>query len=337
MYLKTKHKVFICPIFMTHWKMNEDTLQLISRISNNTGFKNTQVTFHGPVMHCPISTGKRFIFQSQLTKVQSSYTVEMKLIETYQKLPIKVHFNVRCKELNNYHTSFHPRTMTTNWNNTCHVTLPFDSVQQKQNLSELSCCGFNESASNEIDTMTVEISIMMHNADEFGADLTDVNSIDKTAIISDMTSTAATYTFPNILSTFYGISNSVISILDSVSDIGFIVLLFSLNEIDKHEGYVMETEQIANFLIVLCIANLASVASVLAFYLTSKIEQKSRTRRIAIFFTFFILSPCLPAMRWVIERFQNNDSDRLVISPNYDGLLLWFEQELRANELFILE
>eukprot|EP01084_Bolivina_argentea_P000429 808_1 len=71
-------------------------------------------------------------------------------------------------------------------------------------------------------------------------------------------------------------------------------------------------------------------------YTTNKIETHLFWKAI-LCVVFFLLSPCLPAFEWVLQKVQNHNLNVLTVYPGCDGLLLWFEQELRANELFILE
>eukprot|EP01084_Bolivina_argentea_P010927 20396_1 len=218
--------------------------------------------------------------------------------------------------------------MTTNWNNTFHIDLPSIDMEEQKNSLNLSCCSFKK-AKSEVSSraISVKIAIMMHNSGKLGADLADITATDKTVVIADMTSAAVNFTVPDILSNFYGISNSIISILDSISDVAFVVFLFSFNTISKYEGYETQTNnKITNFMITLCIVNLISIGIVIAFYITSKMEFVSQTRLILVCLAFFMLSPVMPAMGWAIEKYKSNGADILLISPWCDGLLLWFEE-----------
>eukprot|EP01084_Bolivina_argentea_P027092 50366_1 len=112
--------------------MNDDTFDFISRITNNNQYTNIEVTVLGPIIYCPLSNSKKLAFQPQLTKIQNLYNMEMKLIATYDELPVEFHFNVTCEELNNYYASLHPRTMTTSWNNTLYINLPVANIKPKK-------------------------------------------------------------------------------------------------------------------------------------------------------------------------------------------------------------
>eukprot|EP01084_Bolivina_argentea_P319513 554195_1 len=182
-----------------------------------------------------------------------------------------VHFNLECKDANNYNSSLHPQTMSTEWNNTFHIELPFDNVESK-----------NKKSTNE--SYTIKISAMIHDAEIFVDEQSDVNNIN-TTVIADMTSRPQEYTFPDILSNFYGVSNSIISILDSISDIFFVVFILSLTQFQE------ETKSATTFIAILSISNLISVAVIIAWYMVQKSEAASRRQFILRFCIFFLLSP----------------------------------------------
>eukprot|EP01084_Bolivina_argentea_P044201 81370_1 len=102
-YLKDTMGVVICPIFRTKWKFNDHTFDLISRTK-----KSQNVIIAGKDVNCKLSKNKEVIFRPQLTKIQDVFNVKMQLMNVYENLPIQVHFNVECKELDNYYTSSHP-------------------------------------------------------------------------------------------------------------------------------------------------------------------------------------------------------------------------------------
>eukprot|EP01084_Bolivina_argentea_P262950 444889_1 len=271
MYLKTQFDVVICPIFITNWTTNENTFEFISRHENRK-YKDIKFIVSGPTIKCVLSDRKTLVFQPQLTKIENIYHIQMKFISTYNALPINVHFNVECKEANNYYRSLHPRWMDVKWNNTFHVILP----------------PINR-------TMSIRISMMMHNTEQFGVNYKNIASTNM-AIAADMTSVAHSFTLPDILSTVYGISNTVISVADSVSDILFIIFLWQFNVyLNEQEGIVKdfagdfgdqsaimpdslfenaieEFEVRSKFLFMLSFGNLLSVAIIIAVYFTYKLQ-----------------------------------------------------------------
>eukprot|EP01084_Bolivina_argentea_P238316 400386_1 len=109
----------ICPISKTKWDINDHTFELITRNE-----KHDNVIVSGLNVICKLSNNKQIIFRPQLTKVLDTYDVKMELLNTYNKLPITVHFNVECKELDNYYTSSHPRYMDTKHYKNYDITLP---------------------------------------------------------------------------------------------------------------------------------------------------------------------------------------------------------------------
>eukprot|EP01084_Bolivina_argentea_P061829 113031_1 len=337
-YLKSKFAAIVCPIFMTEWKMNQHTFNFITRTLEDTT-KHINVVVVGPTIKCELSEGKSVSFQPQLTKVQDLFDVEMKFISTYNNLPIKVHFNVECKEMKDYYASLHPRLMDVKWNNTFHVTLPTLDNISSGTASNTKCCGTSQDESNSVKPISISISIMFHNSEEFSSSHTDVNTTNS-MILTDMRTSAISYTIPDILSNFYGISNSVISVLDSISDILFILFLYSFDEFQTHDSYQFgktDTEQIIDFLLILCIWNLISVAIVIAIFISAKSEITSFWKKNLLRLILFILSPCLPAFQWVMYKFQSYQVDVLMLSPGTDPKLLWFEQELIRNRTFIIE
>eukprot|EP01084_Bolivina_argentea_P171691 297464_1 len=144
----------------------------------------------------------------------------------------------------------------------------------------------------------------------------------------------------DFLSIFYGISNSIISILDSISDILFIVFLWGFSDIQNVEGsnYNFEqTQKITNFLMVLSIGNLIAVAIAIALYTTQQAEIENVWKKNALRVIFFMLSPFLPAFEWVLQKVESYNPNALEVYTGCHGLLLWFQQELVRNKIFMIE
>eukprot|EP01083_Nonionella_stella_P080509 221309_1 len=319
-YLKTNYDVVIGPIFMTKWKINDHTLDLITRTE-----KHKNIIISGQNVSCNLSDEKTIIFRPQITKVQDLFDVQMQVMSVYDNCPIKVHFNMDCHELDGYYTSSHPRLMNTNkYDKYYDITLP--NIVQK---------------TKEINSISLGMSIMIHNFEMFGIDYKDFASANLKVMVQDMVHTKKSYTFPDCLSWFYGISNSVISILDSASDIAFIIFLSYYTEARQYQDIdQFETEQRASqFLLVLSIGDLIAVAIVIGLYLSySQSNQPESYRTRFLHFCFFVaLSPVLPAFEWLLQRLKVDREDFLIVSPHHDGILLWFQQELIRNKIFLIE
>eukprot|EP01084_Bolivina_argentea_P037311 68998_1 len=236
-YLKSKFHSIICPIFMNTWIMNDHAFEMVTRTTDQK-YKNIEVAVQGPIIKCHLSDDKNIVFQPRLMKIENLFNVEMKLVSTHNNLPIKVHFDVNYKDSDrNYYTSLHPRMMDVRWNNKFHVALPAikasNQSQGKSGDKMTICCGNQSEEKEPSETMSISMSVMIHNIDKFEInyeDLTTTNLIK----IADMSSSAVSYTFPDIISTFYGISNSIVSILDSISDVLFVLFLWGFNEIQNH-------------------------------------------------------------------------------------------------------
>eukprot|EP01084_Bolivina_argentea_P301783 520731_1 len=344
LYLKEQVKISVCPIFLTSWKMNDATFNLVSR-SADIKYKR-DVVIQGPTVKCNVFENRKVVFQPQLTRNENRFHLQMKLISVQknnkskgnleneialseetkdnkthiQKLnqdQVKVHFDVSCKEANNYYTSLHPRIMDKRWNNTFNITLPsMENVdpQSKESISITTC-------------------IMIHNVEEFGMnqEILPTNMMET----ADMTTASHSYTVPDILSIIYGVSNSIISILDSMSDIFFVAFLLSFD--DLHQSGNKEAEKITNFLFVLCVGNLVSIAIIIAYYTTEEAIIESFWKKNLVRLAFFILSPCLPAFEWLLQKYKSSSVNALILSPECDGVLLWFEQELMRNRIFLIE
>eukprot|EP01084_Bolivina_argentea_P285027 488690_1 len=328
-YLQQNYEVIVCPIFVSKWIVNQNTFDQISKLSKNQS-KKVQITYNGPVLKCMLSESKSIVFQPQLIKINNLYHTEMKLINTYEGLPITVHFNIECNGEIDYFSSLHPRRMTTQWGNVFHIQLPImqnDKHVEKERIKLLCCNRENSSAlqkKESEETMQVTFYTMLHNFEEFKIDpnITDVNN---TMQEVDMQSSAQFYAVTDILSTFYGISNSVFSCFDSISDIYFIIFLFQ------------SLTPTTYFLIILSFGNLLCTAIGMAFYLAINLNIESYLKRLGLSLVLFALSPALPAVEWVIQQFDSIGSHVLVMRSGKDGVLLWFEEERVKNKLFIIE
>eukprot|EP01084_Bolivina_argentea_P017724 33071_1 len=230
--------------------------------------------------------------------------------------------------------------MDVKWNNTFDIILPIFEIDD--NRKAALCCDCvkskykNAELPNSSETMSIFLSVMIHNAEKFEVDYNNIDIEDMT-VMADMTANTQSYTIPDCISNFYGISNSVISIMDSISDIIFITFLWNFSSFQHYENYQLETTQrICNFLVVLCIGNLISVATFIAVYL-AKQTRVSAGKKILLAFIFLMLSPFLPAFDWVLQKFQSYNIETLLLIPGCDGILLWFEQELVRNKIFIME
>eukprot|EP01084_Bolivina_argentea_P261354 441614_1 len=140
------------------------------------------------------------------------------------------------------------------------------------------------------------------------------------------------YGVADCLSVFYGLSNSIISILDSISDFVFIVFLM-------YSAHTQQEHHTINILLFFTIGNMISVASIIAANMCYEGNIKSYSMRAAAtFILFFLLSPLLPSLEWILKRIQDTAKlSYLVIQPNQDGILLWFQQEITRNKIFIAE
>ena len=326
LYLQQNYRVIVCPIFASKWIINQNTLDQISKHSKNQP-KNVQIQYNGPGLKCMLSDSKSIVFQPHLIKINDLYHTEMKLINTYGGLPITVHFNIQCNGDIDYFSSLHPRRMTTQWGNVFHIELPVvkhNKNVQKETVKLLCCKRGNGSAVKNEATMQVTFYTMLHNFEDFKIDpnITDINN---TLQEVHMQSSPQSYAVTDIISTFYGITNSVFSLIDSISDIYFIFVLFQ------------SLTPITYFLIILSFGNLLCTAIGMAVYLTMNLNIGSYVQRVGLGLVLFVLSPALPAVEWIIQQFDSMGSHVLVMHSGKDGILLWFELELVKNKLFIIE
>ena len=331
-FLRSEHMVTVCPILMSEWIINQNTLDLIRR-TEEAHHGNIRIT--GPIIEWQLSDDEIIVFQPQLVKISDAFHVKMVLLETRGNLPVLVHFNLECPEANNYFISLHPRMMNVKWGNTFNIPLPVvnDEPFDSEKTRTLCPCVHRPEAGIVENSMSIKISTMIHRADIFSDEKSNSNK----QIMANMSSASHSYAFPDALSYFYGISNSIISVIDSISDILFIVFLsqFAQNQIG-------EPKQKVNFMMALAIGNMISVAVAISMYIASKIRNNpnnaySNVQLFALCCVFFILSPFIAGFEWIMKKVQDHSSNILVISPNHDGILLWLQQELVRNDIFLIE
>eukprot|EP01084_Bolivina_argentea_P061961 113269_1 len=223
LFIMQKYKAIICPIYTTQWIMNSHTFDLISRVSQRKS-DNVNINVVGPTIECKLSKNASVTFQPELTKVGDVFHVKMKFVSTHNELPIKVHFDVDCEQ-NKYFVSVHPQLMDTLWNNTINIELPVMPGILQSESSKVLCCAKPQETEEQLKRMSINMLIMIHNIEEFTDFHKQHQNIQNTLIPANMISAAQSYRFLDVLSHVYGISNSVISIFDSVSDLYFIYLL----------------------------------------------------------------------------------------------------------------
>eukprot|EP01084_Bolivina_argentea_P010226 19038_1 len=306
LYLLKEFHIKIIPIFRTKWIMSEETLLLISRATD----KYENIVIAGLPVTCNLSDSKAIVFQPELTKVNDLIEIQMKLSKGLH-FPVKVHLNLSCKELNDYYISLHPRMMNVKYYNKFSITLP--SVADNTELKSIS----------------LELSIMLHN---FEFDYKDNSQLNTVTMIQNMVQTKKSYKCADILSIFYGISNSIVSVSDSISDGVFIYVLFS---------YYVANEAVSNSFLFLTIGNLISVAIIIASYQCYKFKVKFPTTKhielVVCFVGFFLLSPFLACLDWLVKRMRIENKRYLTVHPSDDGILLCFQQEQVRNKLFLIE
>eukprot|EP01084_Bolivina_argentea_P052253 95982_1 len=132
---------------MSKWVMSDNTFGLIKRAAD----KYDDVLIYGSHVTFVTPNQKQISFRPQLTMVHDSLDIQMQLIHTSDVEQIKVHFHVQCKELNGFYVSLHPRWMNVNHYNSWDITLP------------------------PLNKMSLELSIMVHNVEQFGLDVDDLS------------------------------------------------------------------------------------------------------------------------------------------------------------------
>eukprot|EP01083_Nonionella_stella_P091303 255254_1 len=319
-YLQRTCDAVIYPIFRTRWQMTSQTFDLISRVSGDDDNKLI-VVVEGEPVKCILSEHKQIVFRPQFTMVQCTGIVNVKMIlqDVYHSRPIKVHFNLQCLELN-YHASLHPRWMDVEERNSFDIALPpIDS-----NLEHL-------------DAIALNMSIMIHNLDAFGIKYRDLDELNTKIMTQNMEHSNITYKCADALSLFYGVCNSVVSVLDSISDIFFIVFMwhYTANREYHDNDELRHDSKTTTLLAVLCIGNLLSVSIIIALYTSYRIASN----QFCLFWVFLISSPVLPAFEYIWHRLEkrNDIRNRIVVSLQYDGLLVWTKRELFRNRIFLIE
>ncbi|MCH2242777.1 MAG: hypothetical protein MK041_12825, partial [Aquabacterium sp.] len=292
-YLREEHQAVICPIFMSETILNKQSLEFIAK-AQEIEHRNVEIGLQGPLVKFEFIQGLEIIFQPKWLKIGEAFHVQMRLLSTPSQQPIKVHFDVECEIAGQYHASLHPRLMDKAHENTFTITLPAIPEDATQILFQMS--------------------IMIH--DERGT----ADRITNYELISDMSAVATSNAFPNALSAIYGFSNSVISVLDSLSDFFFIFLLFR------------QSSRVAAFLLVLLVGNLVSVASAVSAYIVRANELNPRWGVL-----LFVLSPFMAVIDWLMSRIGKRGVDSLTVSLGHDGLLLWFQLERIRNRVFLIE
>eukprot|EP01084_Bolivina_argentea_P055463 101676_1 len=175
--------------------------------------------------------------------------------------------------------------------------------------------------------MTFQMSIMLHNFEDFNVNYTDFTASNSLVVTQNMDHMNTSYKIVDLVSLFYGISNSIISILDSISDFVFVAFVWEAATQNNNNGVFF----------VLTIANLIYVAMFISTYVIYRSRIQSLLNRFLGFFVFLILSSILPSLEWMLKRFEFENNRMLIVSPNHDGALLWFQQEFIRNQIFIIE
>eukprot|EP01083_Nonionella_stella_P208093 755436_1 len=300
-YLQSTCNVVIYPIFRMCWKID---------IAGSVGES----------FECMLSKGKTIVFRPHFTKVWGVFDVKMTLLKVYDDKPIKVHFNLECFELDGYFVSLHPRWMSVGANDSFDITLP--SI---------------DSHSKQVKAITLEMSIMIHNFEDFNIEYKDSDALNPKVMTQNMEHANMSYKCWDRLSWFYGFCNIVVSILDSISDISFIIFMwyYTDNHYFENDDQFQHENKITKFLAILSVGNLISIAIIIALYTTYQLVSF----RFLFFLLFFILSPVLPAFEylWGRLRKKHDIDNHIVVSLQYDGLLVWFKRELFRNKIFLIE
>eukprot|EP01083_Nonionella_stella_P025952 71453_1 len=330
-YLQRVCHVVVYPIFKTCWQMTKQTFDLISRVSENRDEKGNgsccerkhddhQVVLEGETVKCRLWKGKQIAFRPRFTKIEGIFDVKMILHDVYDNKRIKVHFNLDCLELDGYFASLHPRWMNVGSDNSFDITLP--SIDN--NVEQLTAT-------------TLNMSIMIHNFEDFNIEYKDSDALNPKVMTQNMEHANMSYKCWDRLSWFYGFCNIVVSILDSISDISFIIFMwyYTDNHYFENDDQFQHENKITKFLAILSVGNLISIAIIIALYTTYQLVSF----RFLFFLLFFILSPVLPAFEylWGRLRKKHDIDNHIVVSLQYDGLLVWFKRELFRNKIFLIE
>eukprot|EP01084_Bolivina_argentea_P306194 529063_1 len=300
----TNKAVRVCPIFMSRWILSDDTFDFVERVTK----KYDDIRIYGSPVTFIMPNSKQISFRPQLTMVHDLFDIQMQLIDTSDVEQIQIHFNVSCNELNGFYTSLHPRWMDVARHNAFDVTLPPRSAK-----------------SMDTNSISIEMSCMLHNFDQFGIDYNDFSSTFE-PITQEIIQTTKSYRCADILSAIYGISNGVMSVFDSVSDVLFVLFL----------SFMSYTPQ-SKTILALTIGNLVSVAIIISLYMSQRIKSSNKMTKIVFFCILLLVSPVLPSIEWILKKCQKHEREILEVEPNSDGILLWFKQELIRNRIFLFE
>eukprot|EP01084_Bolivina_argentea_P295014 507789_1 len=286
--------------------MSDGTFQYIERAEKK--YRERDIDILGNPITFTTTNHKEIKLRPQLTFVGNLFDIKMLLINVSDARQIKVQFNVECIELNGYYTSIHPRLMDVQNYNSWDITLPEFDIKDH-------------------DSICVNMSIILHNFDAFGIEYKDFKETQK-VYTQEIAKPRRSYRIADCLSAFYGVTNGVISIFDSISDILFVLLLMFISETDVAEKFL-----------VLSIVNLISVAIVIASFMTYTIQFSANLKKIAYFCVFLLLSPVLAFSQWIFAytKSRHKNKERWTIDVNVDGILLWFLHELDTNKIFLFE
>eukprot|EP01084_Bolivina_argentea_P199101 340754_1 len=300
-YLKQQHNIYLCPMIMMTFRMNKSIFDIVRPIENNFAKKQICVS---EIMRCNLPGDKCFVFQSYVSQIGDLIDVEMKLLSSPKNYPVKIHFDIHFGD---YHKSFHPKEMDVQYDNTFHVTIP--------------TIKFKHDESSDESTMSLFASI--HNVEQLGINIHELGQAN-CQVASDMAGYNSN--FSRSIWSIYGIFNSVISIMESISNI--ILVLHLLKFSTEHETIT----KIIHFVLSLAMGNLLYVAICIGLYMAIEMTTKY------ILFcgysiVFFILSPVLTGFQWIL---QNIPVDHTPI-PGSDNLLTCIYNERASNRMFIIE
>ena len=157
-YLINTFDVMVCPIFRTKWEMTGSAFNLIYKVSKQTD----NVVLQGDIVTCNLSKIKKIKFRPEFTYIKKGgiFDVKMKLIDVFNSIPIKVHFNLECQELDNYYTSLHPRFMDIEQYNYFDISLP--SIDGKL---------------EHLESVFMDLSVMLHNFKDFDIEYKDSEAL----------------------------------------------------------------------------------------------------------------------------------------------------------------
>eukprot|EP01083_Nonionella_stella_P067589 178875_1 len=307
-YLQSTCNVVIYPIFRMCWKID---------IAGSVGES----------FECMLSKGKTIVFRPHFTKVWGVFDVKMTLLKVYDDKPIKVHFNLECFELDGYFVSLHPRWMSVGANDSFDITLP--SI---------------DSHSKQVKAITLEMSIMIHNFEDFNTEYKNPSELNQNVMNIQNTEHVISCKFADTLSWFYGVCNIVLSLLDNTSNIAFIIFMWYFtdnHDFDNDDQFQRETNVI-NFLIILSIGNLIVIAMIIAGVMipSHRANQPSNpivmVARVVFFWLFFVFSPVSGVIVYLWRRLRKTRyADNHIMatrSEQHDELLLWIKRELFRNK-----